>query len=88
MTEPSEQPPRPEGEPAGAEPLRCVEWCPVCRTADVLRETASPELREQWHRVQREALVAMRSLIDHYLERLEAADGAPRARQVEDIPVE
>ena len=67
---------------------QCVELCPICRGAEVLRSTASPELRGQWDKVQREALVTMRAMIDHYLTRLdeyEADGGGPR---VEDIPIE
>ena len=66
--------------------LRCVALCPICRAADVLRSTASDELREQWQAVQREALLTMKALIDHYVERLddESAESGPR---VEDIPI-
>lgn len=71
----------------GSEP-RCVELCPICRAADVLRATATPEMREQWRSVQREALVTMKALVDHYLERLEDAAGAEAGPTVEDIPIE
>ena len=64
-----------------------MEWCPLCRTADVLRATAPPELRDQWQSVQREALLTMRSLIDSYLERIDDAEGAYETR-VEEIPIE
>jgi hypothetical protein len=84
-----------ESEPLGqrasafeaSEQLQCVEWCPLCRTADVLRTTAPPELRDQWQSVQREALLTMRSLIDSYLERIDDAQGAYETR-VEEIPIE
>jgi hypothetical protein len=66
---------------------QCVDWCPLCRAADLLRANTTPELREQWSHVQREALVTLRALIDHYLERVEARD-ASRGPNVEDIPVE
>ncbi|HMC06455.1 MAG TPA: hypothetical protein VKG89_03575 [Solirubrobacterales bacterium] len=77
------------GEPHRLDPereLECVEWCPICRAADVLRATASPELRGQWQTVQRETLLTMRALIDSYLDRIdhERAHG-PRIR---DIPIE
>jgi hypothetical protein len=65
-----------------------VELCPICRGAEVLRSSATPELRGGWQNVQREALVTMRAMIDHYLARLdeyEANGGGPR---VEDIPIE
>jgi hypothetical protein len=65
---------------------QCLEFCPICRTADVIRASAPPELREQWQSLQREALITMRSLIDHYLERVEA-EPEPRVR-VQDIPIE
>jgi hypothetical protein len=69
--------------------FQCLELCPICRGADVLRSTSSPELRGQWQSVQREALLTMRTMIDHYLERLaEAEGGAERGPRVEDIPIE
>lgn len=80
---------QPGGSETGAprDGMRCLELCPICRTADVLRASAPPELREQWHGVQREALLTMRSLIEHYLERVESR--APeRGPQVEDIPID
>ncbi|MGH2953677.1 MAG: hypothetical protein ACRDK9_06595 [Solirubrobacterales bacterium] len=67
---------------------QCVELCPICRGAEVLRSTASPELRGQWHSVQREALLTMRTMIDHYLERLDEAQGARGGPRVEDIPID
>jgi hypothetical protein len=69
------------------QPHQCVDLCPICRGAEVLRATSSPELRDQWQAVQREALVTMRAMIDHYLERIEQAErrAAPR---VEEIPID
>ena len=66
---------------------QCVEWCPLCRGADLWREHATPELREQWSAVQREALLAVRALIDHYIERVER-DEHEREPAVEEIPFE
>jgi hypothetical protein len=84
-----------ESEPRGERPrpfesshqLECVEWCPICRTADVLRATAPPELRDQWQSVQREALLTMRSLIDTYLERIDDSERSYQPR-VQEIPIE
>jgi hypothetical protein len=71
------------------EQLQCVELCPICRGADVLRANGSPELRDQWQSVQRETLVTMRALIDHYLARLDDAEAAAaHGPKVEEIPVE
>ena len=67
---------------------QCVDLCPICRGADVLRATATPEMREQWASVQREALVTMRALIDHYLERLDQAEAESAGPRVEEIPID
>ena len=67
----------------------CVELCPICRGADVLRATATPEMRDQWRSVQREALQTMRALIDHYIERLEQEEPGPASGpRVEEIPID
>ena len=65
----------------------CVELCPICRAADVLRNRASDDLREGWQDVQREALLTMKAVIDRYVERLDEqpAEQGPR---VEDIPID
>ena len=67
---------------------QCVEWCPICRTADVLRASTTPEVREQWQEMQREALLTVGALIDRYMKHLEderaggeAADEEPRVRR-------
>lgn len=65
---------------------RCVELCPICRTADILRAGGSPELRGQLSDLQREALLTMRSLLDHYIARLDRAGETGPA--VEEIPID
>lgn len=74
-----------EGNPTGEAGHRCVEWCPICRAADVLRATAPPELRDGWHDLQRELLLACRAVLDHHLGRLEERE---TKRRVEDIPID
>jgi hypothetical protein len=50
-----------------------------------VRHTFPPEVRAQLEEVQRDALMALRTIIDHYLERI---DGSERpASRVEDIPI-
>jgi hypothetical protein len=71
----------------GGGELRCVELCPICRAADVLRATAPDDLKDQWQVVQREALLTMKAAIDRYVERLEA-EPAERRPSVQDIPIE
>lgn len=72
---------------SGSHGHECLDWCPICRAADILRASAPPELRDQVQSLQRDALVTLRALLDAYIER---ADG-PRARRdtgVEDIPID
>jgi hypothetical protein len=83
--------PPPSGGPAqagegGRIEHQCLEFCPICRTADVVRAALPPEAREHWHALQREGLLAARAMLDHYLRHLDAqpSGGSP----VEDIPVE
>ena len=65
----------------------CVELCPICRAADVLRATSSEDLRDGWQDVQREALLTMKAVIDRYVERLDE-EPPERGPQVEDIPID
>lgn len=66
--------------------LHCLELCPICRAADLLRASGPPELRGQINEFQREALTTLRTLLDHYIERLDAPDPGPGT--VEDIPID
>jgi hypothetical protein len=72
---------------AGRPEHQCVEFCPICRTADVFRAAMPPEAREHWQALQRDGLLAARAMLDHYLRHLDAqpsGGGTP----VEDIPIE
>jgi hypothetical protein len=63
-----------------------VDFCPICRTADVLRVALPDEFQEQWHALQRDGLMAARTLLDHYIKHLESRRPGPV--RVEDIPIE
>ncbi len=80
----------PRGEPfteqAPQPPASCVELCPICRGADLLRGAGPPELRGQIDDVSREALLTLRALVDHYLERIDRPHAA--ADRVEEIPID
>ena len=67
---------------------QCVELCPICRAADILRATASDDMRDGWQDVQREALLTMKAVIDRYVERLDDVPPAERGPRVEDIPID
>jgi len=78
------------GDPDAVPPSRieheCLDFCPICRTADVLRATLPPEFQDHWQGLQREMLLALRSLLDQYIEHVDAQRG--KAVSVEDIPIE
>lgn len=65
---------------------RCLEFCPICRGAELLRAAGPPELRGQFADLQREALLTFRALLDHYLERLDQEPEQPN--RVEQIPID
>lgn len=66
--------------------FECVDFCPICRTADVVRATMPAEFRQHWHTWQREMLLAFRSLLDHYIAHVDAE--RPNVVRVEDIPIQ
>lgn len=65
----------------------CVELCPICRSADVLRASLPPEFHDHWQAVQREAVLALRAALDHYIAHLDT-DPKHDDPSVEDIPIE
>lgn len=88
----SSRPSEPEQEARGSSEQhsheqRCLDFCPICRAADVLRASAPPELLEQWQTVQREALLTTRAMIEHYLARLDDEPPPEPPSRVEDIPI-
>ena len=65
---------------------QCLDWCPICRGADILRATVTPELQDQFNAVQRDALLMAQALIEAQLERMRSprAGGPGAARSDED----
>lgn len=53
--------------------MECLEWCPICRSAELLRTTVTPELREQVETLQREALSIFQAFLAAYAERTAGA---------------
>lgn len=74
----------------------CLEWCPICRSADLIRGTASPDLRGQLEAIQNEAFNVMRAFMAAYAEKSpghQAGPGPERSGRSEgpdrvDIPIE
>lgn len=76
---------RASAERSGIE-FQCLDFCPICRTADVLRATVPEEFRDHLNSLQREGLLAMRALLDHYIQHIERERA--RAEPIEEIPIE
>lgn len=53
----------------------CLEWCPICRSAELLRTTVSPELRQQAESIQQEAIGVLKAFLDAYQERSSSQTG-------------
>jgi hypothetical protein len=66
--------------------FQCLDFCPICRTADVMRVTMPDEFREHMHNLQREGLLAMRALLDNYIQHLDRQRAS--SMPIEDIPIE
>ena len=66
--------------------LECLELCPICRAADVLRASGAAEMRGGLDELGRDALIALRTVIDSYLERSEGQAGG--GQRVERIPID
>ena len=79
----------------------CLEWCPICRSAELFRNTVSPELKQQAESIQHEAIGVLKAFLDAYADKStgqpgNAADArdatadqpAEAAPRVTDIPLE
>jgi hypothetical protein len=74
----------------------CLDWCPICRSADLIRGSAPPDLRGQLEAIQAEAVNVMRAFVAAYAEKSPdhsgTTDGQRSGRGDEtdrvDIPIE
>lgn len=57
----------------------CLDWCPVCRSADLIRGSATPDLLGQLEAIQGEALNVMRAFLSAYAEKSGETGGTPRS---------
>ncbi|MGA7395970.1 MAG: hypothetical protein WBW62_00835 [Solirubrobacterales bacterium] len=48
---------------------QCLEWCPICRSVELLGTATSPEVRQQIQAIQNEALQVMKAFVAAYTER-------------------
>lgn len=56
------------GNPAGGH-SDCLEWCPICRSAELFKNTVSPELRQQAESIQHEAMGVFKAFLDAYADK-------------------
>ena len=76
------------------EAAECLEWCPICRSAELIRGTAPPDLKSQLEAIQGEAFNVMKAFMAAYAEkaptpgarRTDASDRVDDERV--DIPVD
>lgn len=54
----------------------CLEWCPICRSAELFRTAVSPELRQQAESIQHEAMGVLKAFLDAYTEKSTTEAGA------------
>ena len=47
----------------------CLEWCPICRSAELIRGTAPPDLKSQLEAIQGEAFNVMKAFMAAYAEK-------------------
>lgn len=66
---------------------QCLDWCPICRGADLLRTAVPPELQEQFQIVQRDALLFAQAMIQAHLERLQR-EGRDDDPDISSIPID
>jgi hypothetical protein len=58
-----------EPEQPPAEGQHCLEWCPICRSADIVRATTPPDAIGQVQAIQNEAVGVLKSFLAIYAER-------------------
>ncbi len=49
----------------------CLEWCPICRSAELLRHAATPEMAQQVLSLQKEAAGVLKAFLQAYGEKVE-----------------
>ncbi len=76
-THAEEEAPPPQPEERQEEGQHCLEWCPICRSADIVRATTSPDAIGQVQAIQNEAIGVLRSFLALYAERSGQGAGQP-----------
>jgi len=56
---------------------QCLEWCPICRSAELFKNTVSPELRQQAESIQHEAVGVLKAFLDAYADKASGSGPNP-----------
>ncbi len=85
--EESDPGPEPVAEAAGSGGHgECLEWCPICRSAELFRHTVSPELRQQAESIQHEAIGVLKAFLDAYAEKAGESGPEPTGQPTQEEP--
>jgi hypothetical protein len=75
-THAEEEPAAAEAEQPREDGQHCLEWCPICRSADIVRATTPPDAIGQVQAIQNEAIGVLKSFLAIYAERGGQTGGA------------
>ncbi len=66
----------------------CLEWCPICRSAELIRTAVPPELKDQAEAFQREAVNVFRAFLTAYSERTGNPDSSKPSGPAPESPTD
>ena len=65
---------------------RCLEWCPICRSAELAGFVATPDLLDYVQTVQGDLVTILRAFVDAYWEQVADSDQESPGRTEPDGP--
>lgn len=65
---------------------RCLEWCPICRSAEISGLTGTPDLLEYLQAIQGDLVTILRAFMNAYAERVAETERPAGARDEEPDP--
>lgn len=63
-----------DDETSGQSAHQCVEWCPICRSAELAGSSAPPDLFAYLQTIQGDLLTILRAFMEAYAERISDID--------------
>ena len=65
----------------------CLDWCPICRGAELVKSAVPPEVADQFQVLQRDALLMVQALVEAQLAKLREQDAGGDS-DLTSIPIE